>query len=161
MFRNAYGRVAGVDHAAVDALDDTAIRPDPGSINPYSQGGPLRREPVLHPDHDGRGRLPGSPQRHRRCPPTKRRRSFIYRVYLPDSAADQAAASLPDPVLTLSDGQVLRGDAPCAAINDPQRYFSFQTMPGLVYTGLVNPGADPAKNPSYSPSAGRSSSTSR
>jgi hypothetical protein len=149
---NAYGRVAGVDHAAVDALDDTAIQPDPGSINPYLAGADryaANRSYTLTMTDGVASQEPNIID----APPTNEAaQELIYRVYLPDRAADQAPASLPEPVLTLSDGQVLRGDALCAAINDPQRYFSFQTMPGPVYTGLVNlPGADPAKNPSYSP----------
>ena len=149
---NAYGRVAGVDHAAVDALDDTAIRPDPGSINPYLPGADRYAANRAYTLTMTDGVASQEPNVIDAPPTNEAAQELIYRVYLPDRAADQAPASLPEPVLTLGDGQVLRGDALCAAINDPKRYFSFQTMPGPLYTGLVNlPGADPAKNPSYSP----------
>ncbi|MCU0279201.1 MAG: hypothetical protein MUF33_07635 [Candidatus Nanopelagicales bacterium] len=153
MSLNAYGRVAGTDHAAVDALEDVRIQPDAGSINPYVVGAeryaPNRSYTVTMTD----GRASDEPNVID-APPTNEgaAQELIYRVYLPDAAADRSPQSLPRPVLTLAGGQVLRDQALCDAINDPQKYFQFQTMPGPVYTGLVNlPGADPARNPSFSP----------
>ena len=150
---NAYGRVFGVDHAAVDALDDTAIAPNAGSVNPYLPGADRYAPNRSYTLTMTEGRASDEPNIID-APPTNEgaAQELIYRVYLPDRAADKAPASLPEPVLTLSDGQVLRGDALCAAINDAQRSFSFQTMPFPVYNGLVNlPGANPKTNPAYSP----------
>ncbi len=148
---NAYGRVFGVDHAAVDALDDTAIQPDPGSVNPYAVGADryaANRSYTLTMNAGTASQAANVID----APPTNDGavQELIYRVYLPDRASDRSAASLPEPVLTLSDGQVLRGQALCSAINDSQRFFSFQTMPAPVYAGLVGlAGADPAVNPAF------------
>ncbi len=153
MSLNSYGVVEGVEHAAVDALEDTAIRPDRGSVNPYDIGAdryaPRRSYTVRMTE--------GQASRARNvldAPTTNAGavQELIYRVYLPDAPRDRRPRSLPRPVLRLADGTELRGSGLCDAINDPQRYFSFRTMPPAVYTGLVNtPGADPATNPSYSP----------
>jgi hypothetical protein len=150
---NAYGRVAGVDHAAVDALDDTAIATRTRAASTRTSRAPTATRANRSYTLTMTDGVASDEPNIIDAPPTNEggTGTDLPRVP-PDRAADQAPASLPEPVLTLSDGQVLRGDALCAAINDPQRYFSFQTMPGPVYTGLVNlPGADPAKNPSYSP----------
>ena len=149
---NAYGKVLGVDHAAVDALDDTAIQPNPGSINPYLPGADRYAANRSYTLTMTDGVASDEPNVIDAPATNEAAQELIYRVYLPDAASDRSAASLPEPVLTLSGGEVVRGQALCDAINDPQRSFSFQTMPAPVYTGLVNlPGADPAKNPSYSP----------
>lgn len=149
---NAYGKVLGVDHAAVDALDDTAIQPNPGSINPYLPGADRYAANRSYTLTMTDGVASDEPNVIDAPATNEAAQELIYRVYLPDAASDRSAASLPEPVLTLSGGEVVRGQALCDAINDPQRSFSFQTMPAPVYAGLVNlPGADPAKNPSYSP----------
>lgn len=153
MSLNSYGRVEGVEHAAVDALEDTAIRPDKGSVNPYEVGARRyapKRSYTVRMTEGKASRKPNVLD----APTTNAGavQELIYRVYLPDAPRDRRPRSLPRPVLTLADGSELRGPQLCAAINDPQRYFSFQTMPPAVYTGLVNlPGADPETNPSYSP----------
>lgn len=153
MSLNSYGRVAGVDHAAVDALADRNIRPEPGSRNPYALGAdryhPKRRYTVTMSEQ------PPAGARNVLDAPTTNAgavQEVIYRVYLPDRAADASRRALPTPVLELADGSQLTGPALCDAINDPQRYFTFQTMPPAIYRALVAlPGADPVTNASYSP----------
>jgi hypothetical protein len=153
MSLNAYGKVSGVEHAAVDMLEDVAIQPDPGSVNPYAAGAdryaPNRSYAVTMTEG-----LASDQPNVIDAPPTNEgaAQELIYRVYLPDRAVDRAPQSLPRPVLTFADGQVLRDQALCDAVNDPQRYFTFQTMPAKFYKGLVNlPGADPARNPAFAP----------
>jgi hypothetical protein len=76
---------------------------------------------------------------------------LIYRVYLPDRRSDRSVRSLPTPRLTLADGTELTGTRMCDAINDAQRYFTFQAMPAALYNALVNtPGGDPATNSAFS-----------
>ncbi len=153
MSLNSYGRVEGVEHAAVDALEDTAIHPDRGSVNPYEVGADRYAPHRSYTVRMTEGRASGA--RNVLDAPTTNAgavQELIYRVYVPDAPRDIRPRSLARPVLRLADGTQLRGAALCDAINDPQRYFSFQTMPPAVYQGLVNlPGADPATNPSYSP----------
>lgn len=146
---NAY-----LDQGAVDSLEDHAIRPDKGSKNPYQPGADryLKKRKytvvVPAPGEPGPGKNvldapnfnPGAVQ------------ELIYRVYLPDRRSDASTASLPKPRLRMADGKVLRGQALCDAINDPQRYFAFKTMPAPFYETLVNtPGADPATNAAFNP----------
>ena len=149
MSLNAY-----VDQGAVDSLEDQNIAPGPHSINPYVAGArryatPRRyRVTVPAPGEDAPGpnvldapdANPGAVQ------------ELIYRVYLPDRAADAATRALPRPRLLLSDGSELRGRQVCAAINDPQRYFNVTTMPAALYDSLVHtPGADPITNSAFDP----------
>lgn len=151
---NSYGLVEGVEHSAVDSIEDTQIRPRPGNTNPFRRGAlryaPQRNYRITIP---AAGEHPGGPN-VLEVPPTNAGavQELIYRVYLPDRPRDRSARSLPRPVLTLADGTTVRDSAMCAAINDAQRYFTLQTMPPAVYTSLVNtPGADPATNPSFVP----------
>lgn len=149
---NSYGRVDGVEHAAVDSLEDKQIVPDKGSTNPYFTGAdrysPNRSYRVTIPADDlgkrGRNFLD--------VPSTNAGavQELIYRVYLPDRDRDANVRSLPKPRLTLADGTRLRGSQMCDAINDAQRFFTFQAMPAALYKLLVNtPGADPATNSAF------------
>lgn len=150
---NSYGKVGGFEHAAVDALEDAAIKPDKGSTNPYRKGANRYAKKRSYTLTMVAGQSSDKPNVID-APPTNEgaAQELIYRVYLPDRAKDRSTAALPKPVLTLADGTVLRDQALCDAINDPQRYFTFQTMPAPIYSALVNlPGANPATNPSYSP----------
>ena len=154
MSMNSYGRVDGVEHAAVAALEDKDIEPNRGSTNPYRVGAdryPQNRSyTITVPAEDLGRRGPNFLD----VPSTNDGavQELIYRVYLPDRGRDRGVRSLPRPVLTLADGRMLRGDDLCATINDPQRYFTFQTMPAALYAALVNtPGGDPTTNSAFSP----------
>ena len=150
---NSYGTVNGVQHAAVDALEDVRIKPDAGSVNPYKVGAKRYAKKRSYTLTMTEGKASDQPNVID-APTTNNGavQELIYRVYLPDKSKDRNAKSLPRPVLTLADGTELRGQELCNSINDPQRYFSFQTMPDAFYKNLVNlPGADPATNPSFSP----------
>ncbi len=151
---NSYGRVDGVEHAAVASLEDTQITPARGSQNPFLTGAnryPRHRNyRITVPAEDLGKRGPNFLD----VPSTNSGavQELIYRVYLPDRRSDRSVRSLPKPQLTLADGTVLRGPQVCAAINDAQRYFTFQTMPASLYKLLVNtPGGDPTTNSSFSP----------
>ena len=149
MSLNAY-----LDKGSTDDLFDTEIKPNRGSVNPYRVGakryaknrsytvsvpGPGARtgglKNVLEAETDG-----------------KKIQELIYRVYLPDSAGDRSAGSLPKPSVRLRNGKVLRGAAACKRINDSQRYFTTNKMGDSIYSALVNTsGADPVSNPAQDP----------
>jgi len=105
---NAYGKVLGVDHAAVDALDDTAIQPNPGSINPYLPGADRYAANRSYTLTMTDGVASDEPNVIDAPATNEAAQELIYRVYLPDAASDRSAASLPEPVLTLSGGEVVR-----------------------------------------------------
>lgn len=154
---NSYGLVDGVEHAAVDSLEDTQIKPDRGSVNPFRTGADrytVRRDYRVSIPADDGARTSTSARNVLDVPDTNEGsvQELIYRVYLPDRARDQSVRSLPQPTLTLADGSVLSGSSMCAAVNDQQRFFTFQTMPEGAYRSLVNtPGADVRTNAAFDP----------
>ena len=105
MSLNAY-----VDQGAVDSLEDQNIAPRPDSINPYVAGA---RRYATRADTGS----PSPPRR--RCSRAERPgrpdanpgavQELIYRVYLPDRAADAATRALPDPACCCPTAPELRG----------------------------------------------------
>lgn len=81
--------------------------------------------------------------------------SLLYRIYVPDQAHPvTGGVKLPEPVLTLADGKVLRGEEACKALNTTQPLYispNAVSVPMKKYYELVNlpnkPYAHPATNP--------------
>lgn len=145
--------------APVDALTDIEFRPNKGSVNPFRTG---KRRDLRNPRRSWQasvvndptpatdsGRAPNTLY----APPEDGVQELIYRVYLPDRGRDsRGGVTLPRPVVVLADGSRLTGAAACAAVNDPVREITPQTVPAPYYSLLVNtPGADPETVPAFAP----------
>jgi hypothetical protein len=162
-----HGRYAHARHQSLsayaggvptNALADFEIVPDPGSTNPFAPGTPRNRKrrsftvTVLEQDPPP----PGTPRPANTLysgAPGGTPSELLLRVYLPDRKRDLTGDSgLPRPEVVLADGTVLRDEAACAAINDPNRALPVGTVPASVFQSLVNtPGADPATSPAFNP----------
>ncbi len=153
MSLNAYS-----DGNPTDALSDITIVPRPGSTNPYLVG--ERREArkrgysvsVLDepPPSDPASRSANTLYAQ---PAADAPIELAYRVYEPDPGLGlSGGTALPKPVLVLEDGSVVRADAACERVNDPNREITIQTVPAAVWQGARNsPGCDGETNPAYDP----------
>ncbi|MBF7731682.1 hypothetical protein [Pseudomonas sp. N040] len=117
---NAY-----VGGAPVDRINDLLIPPLPGASNPFLPGAARDSrqrgyrveiaERALVPGEvlDDASRQPGTLY----VPQGENLQQLYYRVYVPDQGLDiQGGVPLPEPLLTLADGQQLRGEALCKAV---------------------------------------------
>ncbi|HEX2087814.1 MAG TPA: hypothetical protein VHF89_19165 [Solirubrobacteraceae bacterium] len=146
---NAYS-----DGAPTDALSDVDIAPDPGATNPFLPGArrdvPARGWTLTVLDEP----VPSGPRaantiyaRPRPGDPIE----LAYRVYEPDEGRDLTGdTGLPEPELHLADGRVLRGADACAAINDPNREITVQTVPAQTWQAATrcrpgHPAFDPVR----------------
>ncbi len=143
----------------VDALTDTEFRPEKGSVNPFRTG---KRRNLKNGRRGWQAQVvnePAPPLASGRArntlyaPAEEGVQELIYRVYLPDRGRDsRGGVALPKPVVVLADGTRLTGAAACAAINDPVREITPQTVPPLYYQVLVHTaGADRATVPAFDP----------
>ncbi len=160
--RYPYGRYMSLnaysDGAPTDALSDIRIAPWAGSTNPFVAGArrdrPRRswRVRVLNaaPPSDPAARAPNTLYAQ---PAAGASIELLYRVYEPDRGLGlTGGVRLPKPVLRAAGGEVQRGGGACAAINDPDRSITVQTIPAAVWQGArATPGCDPATNPGYEP----------
>ncbi len=135
MSLNAY-----LDKGSTDDLFDTEIKPNKGSVNPYKVGASrYARNRAYQVAVPGPGTTPRGYANVLDSPADGSKiQELIYRVYMPDGAADRSTASLPKPSVKLRSGKVVSGAKACRLINDSQRYFSMQTMPQAIYQALVN-----------------------
>jgi hypothetical protein len=150
MSLNAYA-----DAAPTDSLSDVAVRPDPGSENPFREG--ARR--------DGRKRSWHVTVVDAPVPAGSRSRNTLYaragnaaievayRVYEPDRGLDLTGATgLPRIALVLADGTRLRERRACAAINDANRSITVDSTPEEQWeVARRTPPCDPQTNPAYDP----------
>ena len=153
MSLNAYS-----DGSPTDALSDVAIKPRPGSVNPFVAG--ARRDLARRswrvrvvneaPPSDPAARSPNTLYAQ---PAAGASIELVYRVYEPDRGLGlTGGVPLPEPRLKPAGGGVQRGSAACAAINDPNRSITVQTVPAAEWQAArAAPGCDPATNPAYDP----------
>jgi hypothetical protein len=146
------------DAAPTDALSDIAIEPDPGSTNPFRPG--ARRDRTRRswrvsvldepPPADASARAPNVLYAE---PASGAAIEVAYRVYEPDRGLGlTGGTALPRAALELADGTILRGEAACAAINDPNREIVVDTTPEYQWeTARAAPGCNPETNPAYDP----------
>ena len=149
---NAYS-----DGTPTDALSDVAIRPRAGHTNPFEVG--ARRDvskrsfritvvdqsPPADPAARERNTVYAQPGLGASI-------EVVYRVYEADRGLDlTGGVDLPHQVLRGA-GEVKRGEAACAAINDSNREITVQTIPAAVWqTARNSPGCDGDTNPAYDP----------
>ena len=153
MSLNAYS-----EGAPTDTLSDIAIDPRRGHTNPFLAGSPRDgakrswRVAVLDapPPAEGDGREQNTLYAQ---PEGGAPIELAYRVYEPDPGRDLTGGTgLPRPRVRLADGTVERGEAACAAVNDPNREITIQTIPAALWqSARSSPGCDPDTNPAYDP----------
>jgi hypothetical protein len=119
--------------APIESVADYLLKPDAGSINPYLDGADRTaknrsyRIDVVDAPLDTPMRwgvyLAGETRAEIHTPKLAgtTQQQLLYRIYAPDLGTDETGnAGLPEPVLTLADGQELRGADACAALNSGQ-----------------------------------------
>ncbi|GAA5024640.1 hypothetical protein [Kitasatospora paranensis] len=130
-------------HAPVDALNDAATRPDPGSADPYLPG--ARRAGNSHRSY----RLTLRPTPPPTDPaqravntlyagvPGQQGIALIYRVYVPDRGRDATGGvGLPRPTLHLADGATVSGPAVCTAVHAATGQLPLTALPSATYNAL-------------------------
>jgi hypothetical protein len=132
-----------------DAIADQEIVPDAGSTNPYVTG--QRRDVArrfyavrVHtrePPADRAARVPNSLYSG-----TGATNEVVLRVYVPDDPQDLlGGTALPEPELHLANGEVVRGQALCEAINDPDRSMPRPLLDQQQWLGLRAGGTQPPR----------------
>lgn len=135
---------------SASSLNDTAIKPNSGSINPARPGKDRRAGNRSYEIKVFGKDTPVNPKRNTlyAAPIEGSNQDIIYRVYVPDRGRNLSGGTgVPVPELTLADGSKLSGKAMCEELNSTHDYKS-NLMPDFIYQGLVNtPGKDPETNP--------------
>lgn len=132
-----------------DAIADHEIVPDPGSTNPYVTG---NRRDVAQRSYTVRAYTQDPPaNRADRLPNaiysgTGATNELVLRVYVPDDETSPlGGTALPDPELHLADGEIVRGQALCDRINDPDRSMPPPLMQQSQWLGTLAGGIDPPR----------------
>lgn len=116
----------------IESVADYLIKPDTGSSNPFLPGADrtaVKRSYELalvseQPDPNRKTgmNLSGETRDRLHVPQfADGQQTIVYRIYVGDRGLDETAgAGLPEPVLTLADGKVLKGAAACKALRTRQ-----------------------------------------
>ena len=154
MSLNAYS-----DGTPTDALSDVAIRPRPGSTNPFEVS--ARRDLGKRSFRVAVVDDPAPDDPAAREPNTLYAQAgpgasieVVYRVYEADRGLGlTGGVDLPRQVLrNEGSGEVKRGEVACAQINDSNREITVQTIPAAAWQAARNsPGCDGDTNPGYDP----------
>lgn len=140
------------DNAPVDALNDVRTQPDPGSHNPFRPGalrvGNADRSYTVHVSP---AQVPTSDRATNTLyagVPDQSSQLLLYRVYLPDEGRDiTGGVGLPQPRLTLADGQVLTGADACSALQASTEKPAVAMFPLSTYLALRDQPGKPATFP--------------
>jgi hypothetical protein len=137
-----------------DALNDVSTVPDRGSVNPFQPGAPRFLPRRSYTITVTSASPPAAPAPNTLYAGVAGQNSevLMYRVYVPDRGRDlTGGVGLPRPEVRLADGQVLRGQAACGAIDASTAQLPIQTLPPATYAALRNqpgkPPTFPASNP--------------
>lgn len=152
----------------IESVADYLIKPQPGSANPFLPGADRRTAQRAY----SLGVVDGRPDPAQKTgmnllgeqrevintpkygPPGQQ--VILYRIYVTDKGSDETGnAGLPIPVLTLSDGKVLRGAEACASLKTRQPLLldpAAMAVPMDMYTKMLAEAAKwgptfPATNP--------------
>ena len=129
-----YMSIAGYDGKGrpVESVADYLIKPKPGSTNPFLPGADRAAKSrdymleIVDGQPDPKNRTGMNLVGETRAKVAAPKYGFgqqvvLYRVYARDNGADETGdAGLPEVVLTLADGRVLRGQEACQALNTRQ-----------------------------------------
>lgn len=150
-----------VDGAPVDRLSDLQIPALPGASNPFLPGASrnaqargyriniVERALEAGKALDETTRQPATLY----VPQGEALHQLYYRVYVPDQGRDErGGVALPEPVLTLADGKVLRGAELCQAIVHKEAAINDVLVPAESLKSLMHPlGAKSAYHPAQNP----------
>jgi len=152
MSLNSYlGGELGVDTyyaAPAHAIADVAMEPNTGSINPFIDGAARNSE---HRDYQvtlAPGNTPEAVPANTLYANSQGDDNtvIIYRIYVADADQGiQGGVALPEPELTLKNGEVLTGDAACDALNVDTDVVETPFIPEAAYQFLRGTG-NPAVN---------------
>jgi len=165
--------------APVESLADYLIVPNDGAVNPYIEGANRNSDqrghlvevvdlpPEIRRKEGSRFNMNTDVKNNDDPPKTSTRNSLnaasyaegqqsvIYRIYVPDiNTAPTGGVSLPVPILTLNNREVLRGDKACKLLNTRQPLKITANaigVPMLVYTKLLNQPGKPDTWPATIP----------
>ncbi len=147
MSLNSYlGGELGVDTyyaAPAHAIADAAIEPNAGSINPVIDGAARNSE---HRDYQitlAAGNTPETVPANTLYGNAQGDDNtvIIYRIYVPDADKDiQGGVALPEPELTLENGDVLTGITACEALNVDNNIVDIPFIPDATYQFLRGSG---------------------
>jgi hypothetical protein len=151
---NSYDAANG---SPTDAIHDVDIVPDPGSENPFLPGARRtvnRRDFTVSvvnqfPPADPAAREPNTLYA---AVSSQAGEVLIYRVYVADKNRDlTGGVGLPEPRLTLASGEVLQGDAACAALSVVNQPLPKLVLPPAQYTALRDQPGKPPTFPALDP----------
>ena len=146
-------------HTPIAGIYDVSIVPDKGSKNPFLPGALRLAIKRAYTITVVPGTAPANPAQNTfyTGAPGGTQISMIYRIYVNDLGRDlTGGVGLPDPILTLSDGTVLQGDAASSALAAIPMQFPNYPLPGPFYNAIRNIaplkyGVDPVTFPAENP----------
>jgi len=163
--------------APIESIADYLIQPDQGAINPYVSGNNRNNENRKYTLDILNAPSPRSRQEGVRLADPNQlegkslekqlsntlhapeyaggQQAILYRIYVPDQGKNETGGvSMPQPVLTLASGDVLRGDEACKALNASQPLLITPNAVGVPmnkYRELVNQADKPDTWPATVP----------
>ncbi|MBL4814114.1 MAG: hypothetical protein JKY74_01370 [Shewanella sp.] len=151
----------------MDSVADYLVAPKLNNINPYQAGADRQAEKRSYriavqtgmPPEIERGLMQRNVVRKSIYAPTykKDQQLLIYRIYLPDEQASiTGGVPLPEPILTLSNGKTLKGNAACDSLNVGQPLRIDPTalnIPAEQYIALRDQPDKPATWPATNPAS--------
>ncbi len=141
-------------HSPISAVNDVSTVPDKGSKNPYL--------PNAHREGEGNrdytvtvsAAVPpapgvaGAPNTVYAGVAGQIGQLLVYRTYLPDNGLSLTGGEpMPTPILTLSDGTKLTGDAACTALSTQHVRPPFSQLPPALYASLRDQPGKPSTFP--------------
>jgi len=145
-----YGGDKSADNyaAPVHSIADIAMMPNTGSINPYIDGANRNSEYRDYQVTLAAGNTPETVPANTLYGNAQDDDNtvILYRVYVPDTGKDiQGGVALPEPELTLENGEVLTGTAACEALSVDANILETPFIPDATYQFLRGKG-NPALN---------------
>lgn len=128
------------DNSPAFALRDQNIVADMGSVNPFTQGANRNSDNRDYQIELAAGQAPVIPSNnilYDYSQVNDGESLLLYRVYVPDNGKDASGGvGLPNPELTLSDGQVLTGQSACDTLESDQELIKIPVLPPKTYAQL-------------------------
>lgn len=139
-------------NAPVDALNDVSTKPDAGSSNPYLPGARRTGEAGRsYAVHVSTAPVPATDRADNTLyagVAGQTSQLVLYRLYLPDAGRDiTGGVGLPQPRLTMPDGEVLDGAEACEALQASTEKPYVATLPMSTYLALRDQPGKPATFP--------------
>ncbi len=128
------------DNSPAFALRDESILANTGSINPFIQGAQRNNDKRSYQVELAAGQAPVIPPNnilYDYAQDNNGEALLLYRVYVPNKGKDATGGvGLPTPELTLSNGQVLKGQSACDTLKSDQELVKVPVLPPETYAQL-------------------------